>query len=220
MGRDRRCHAGFFSVGDFIKYEMDRFLLGYHRDKQRDQPKHIEVLEKNTLTNIVVPVCDDYYAHWTSGRGFAGPSIWRKIAERFDYSCKKEMTLLIVSDYDPEGFGLADDAIRSLRDLWHVPIDYHRVGVTREQIKALRVQEDFNALKESSPLDKAFIERTGSDKTSECEALDPEYTRNQLRAAIEANMNMEIFKATQALEIEDSKEIHRLRTEIARAFQG
>src|SRR6478736_266048 len=44
--------------------------------------------------------------------------------------------------------------------------------------------------------------------------------RNQLRAAIEANMNMEIFKATQALEIEDSKEIHRLRTEIARAFQG
>ena len=32
--------------------------------------------------------------------------------------------------------------------------------------------------------------------------------------------NMEIFKATQTLEIEDSKEIHRLRTEIARAFQG
>jgi ParB/Sulfiredoxin domain len=213
-------HAGFNSVADFIEYEMERFLLGYHRDKQQDQPLHIEVLfEKNTLTNIVVPVCKDYYTQWTSGRGFAGPSIWRKMAERFEESCKERMVLLIVSDFDPEGFALADDALRSLRDLWNVPVDCHRVGVTDKQIKELRLQQDFNPAKKDSPNFKAFVERTGSDRTWECEALDPEYLRNQLRRAIEANMNMGIFKMAQALEIEDSKEIHRLRTDIARGFK-
>ena len=212
--------AGFFSVAEFLEQEMRRFLLGYHRDKQRDQPKHIEVLfEKNTLTNIVVPVCDQYYVQWTSGRGFAGPSIWRKMADRFADSCKERMVLLIISDYDPEGFALADDALRSLRDLWDVPVDYQRVGVTAEQIKELKLQQDFNPAKKDSPNLKAFIKRTGSQRTWECEALDPEYLRGQLRTAIEANMNLNIFKTTQALEIEDSKEIHRLRREIAGGFQ-
>ena len=171
--------AGYSSVAEFLEQEMERFLLGYHRDKQRDQPKHIEVLfEKNTLTNIVAPVCDQYYVQWTSGRGFAGPSIWRKMAERFADSCKERMVLLIISDYDPEGFALADDALRSLRDLWDVPVDYQRVGVTAEQIKALKLQQDFNSAKKDSPNLKAFIERTGSDQTWECEALDPEYLRD------------------------------------------
>ena len=115
---------------------MEEFLLGYNRDKQYDQPVHIELLiEKNTLVNIARPICWRYYVPMTSGRGFAGPSIWRKMAERFEDSGKKRMTLLIVSDYDPEGFVLADDAIRSLRDLWELPIDYHRVAVTKQQIK-------------------------------------------------------------------------------------
>ena len=58
----------------------------------------------------------------------------------------------------------------------------------------------------------------GSDHIWECEALEPEYLRKQLRGAIEANMNMEIFHAAVAKEIEDSKIIHETRNEIARGF--
>ena len=114
---------------------MERFLLGYHRDKQFDQPVYLEVLiEKNTLLNITRPVCREYYVPVTSGRGFAGPSVWYRMANRFAASKKERMVLLVVSDYDPEGLALARDAIRSLRDLWEIPIDYHRVALTREQI--------------------------------------------------------------------------------------
>jgi hypothetical protein len=212
-------HSGYESVTEFIEAEMQGFLLGYHRDKQCDQPIHIEVLvEKNTLVNIIRPVCDDFYVQWTSGRGFAGPSVWRKIASRFEDSEKEEMVLLIVSDYDPEGFVLADDAIRSLRDLWEIPISYHRVAVTREQIDELGLASDFNPVKEGSPNVKNFMERTGDTLTWECEALNPAYLRDQLRAAIMANMNMEIFEANQEQEQEDTEEIHRVRTEIARGF--
>ena len=91
------------------------------------------LIEKNTLVNIVQPVCREYYVPMTSGRGFAGPSIWHKMWQRFRESQKERMALLIISDYDPEGFELADDAIRSLRDLWRVPIEGHRVAVTEDQ---------------------------------------------------------------------------------------
>ena len=45
---------------------------------------------------------------------------------------------------DPEGLALAKDAIRSLRDLWEIPIDYHRVGVTKEQIEKQGLFEDYS----------------------------------------------------------------------------
>ena len=184
---------GFSDAREFIEHETKWFLRGYVLDKQRSQPIHIEALaEKNTLLAIMRPVCKRYNVPLTSGRGFAGPSIWRKMARRFHASGKKRFALLVASDFDPEGFELADDAIRSLRDLWRVPVDYFRIAVTREQIDELDLAQDFNPAKESSPRYKAFVERTGSDKSWECEALPPEYLRDELEKAINANMNAEI----------------------------
>jgi hypothetical protein len=45
---------------------------------------------------------------------------------------------------------LARDAVRSLRDLWYIPIDYHRVAVTRKQIDEQELYEDYNPAKEDS----------------------------------------------------------------------
>ena len=63
------------------------------------------------------------------------------------------MTLIIVSDYDPEGLELADDAIRSLA-LFHdrEKIDGMRIAVTAEQIKELNLAEDFNPAKPDGKL--------------------------------------------------------------------
>ena len=211
---------GFTSVTEFIEGEINNFLLGYHRDKQHSQPIHIEVLiEKNTLVNIVQPVCREYYVPMTSGRGFAGPSVWHKMSERFDDSEKERMALLIISDYDPEGFELAYDAIRSLRDLWGVPIEGHRVAVTEDQITERGLQNDFNPAKQSSTRYQNFVDRTGGESTWECEALPPEFLRDSLRSAIESNMNMEIFRGEQAQQVRDTHEIHRVRQEIASGWQ-
>jgi hypothetical protein len=109
------------NVAEFIEDEIAYFLTGYVLDKQRSQPIHVEVFcEKNTLLGIVAPVCKRYNVPLTSGRGFAGPSIWRKMAGRYKASGKLDMVVLAVSDHDPEGFELVDDCIRSLRDLWGI----------------------------------------------------------------------------------------------------
>lgn len=58
-----------------------------------------------------------------------------------------------MSDYDPEGFALVDDCIRSLRDLWGIEsLKLHRVAVTHGQINddELGLREDFNPAKETS----------------------------------------------------------------------
>ena len=56
----------------------------------------------------------------------------RAVSEGFHASGKERFALLVASDFDPEGFELADDAVRSLRDLWRVPVDYFRIAVTRD----------------------------------------------------------------------------------------
>jgi hypothetical protein len=191
-------HRGFRSVAEFIEQEMENFLLGYNLDKWVDQPVYLEALvEKNTLLSIARPVCREYYLPMTSGRGFSGPSTCYQIASRFKRSGKKSMVLLVVSDYDPKGLALAKDAIRSLRDLWGIRISYHHVAVTEEQIEEQDLEQDFNPAKSESKNLQAFIEETGSDHTWECEALDPEYPQDQLRDAIEANMNLEILEVNQ-----------------------
>ena len=210
---------GYANMKEFVEDEINDFLLGYHRDKQTTQPIHLEVLgEKNTLFNIIDPVCRKYYVPMQIGRGYSGPSIFHKIANRFTGSGKSEMTLLVISDYDPEGLDLARDAVTTLRDVWNIPINYHRVGVTREQIDGLDLAEDFNPAKDTSARFDAFVRETGAAKTWECEALPPDYLQDALSTAIEQNMNMDTFRAEREREEKDIKELHRLRTKLMRQF--
>ena len=136
------------------------------------------------------------------------------MAGRFHASGKEEMILIVASDYDPEGFDLADDAIRSLRDCWGVNVQYHRIGVNREQIDKLNLQADFNPAKETSSRLASFLKRTGGDKTWECEALPPKYLQDQLREAIRANMNMDIYNTTLEQEQSGAEQILEFRKQI------
>jgi len=213
-------HSGWDSVDEFVNDEICGFLSGYHRNRQEGQPRHIEILgEKNTLMSILKLVANQYYVPLTLGRGFSGPSIWKKMARRFNQSHKEAMTLIIVSDYDPEGLELADDAIRSLRDLWEVPIDYHRVAVTREQIDELGLASDFNPAKDTSSRYRSFVERTGGNETWECEALPPKYMIDQVKAAIEANMDMGIFDEIVDQEEGDCDQLCEVKQSIAQELQ-
>ena len=213
--RPQKTHGGWSSVAEFVQKEVEDFLVGYHRDRQQDQPRHIEVFaEKNTLYRIVERACKGYYVPFSIGRGFCSIPVWRDMAKRFEWSEKERMTLIIVSDYDPEGLELADDAIRSL-GLHGVPVDGHRIAVTPEQIEELDLAEDFNPAKESSSRYASFVDRTGDTKTWEVEALPPDYLVEQIKAAIEGNMNMEVYEAVCDQEEEDCDELCRIREEIA-----
>jgi len=213
--RPQKTYGGWDSVAEFVQSEINGFLVGFHRDRQMDQSRHIEAFaEKNTLMRMLERACNEYYVPFSIGRGFCSIPVWRDMAQRFRRSGKERMTLIIVSDYDPEGLELADDAIRSL-ELHGVPVDGHRIAVTREQIEELGLAEDFNAAKDTSKNYKAFVERTGGTKTWEVEALPPDYLVEQIKAAIEASMDMEVYEAICDQEEENCEELCRIRQAIA-----
>lgn len=213
--RPHFANEGWFNLSEYIDREMSEFLCEYHRDKQKDQPRHIEVLgEKNTLLQIIKPVCQDYYVPLTIMRGCCSHPVWRDIAARFRASGKDKLSLLILSDHDAAGFDLADDAVRSLRDLWGLPVDYHRVAVEQSQINALGLAEDFNPEKAEGTKLKRFIERTGGTKSWELEALPPEYIREELRRSIEANMDMDIYAQSIVEEQDDLMELSLVRSQL------
>ena len=213
--RPQKTWGGFDSVSHFIGQETSRFLVGYHRDRQQGQGRHIEVFgEKNTLYRKLERACGEYYVPFSLGRGFCSIPVWRDMSKRFRDSGKERMTLIIVSDYDPEGLALADDAIRSL-ELMDVPVDGHRIAVTREQIEELGLVEDSNPAKPDGRHLSAFIKRTGSTKTWEVEALPAEYLIEQVKAAIEANMDMKVFERVCEQEEEDCGELSSTREKLA-----
>ncbi|NLE37345.1 MAG: ParB N-terminal domain-containing protein [Pirellulaceae bacterium] len=213
--RPQKSFGGYTSVQQFVHSEVDGFLTGFHRNRQQDQPRHIEVFgEKNTLYKILVHACQPFYVPLNIGRGFCSIPVWRDMASRFRASGKEAMTLIIVSDFDPEGLCLADDAIRSL-ELQDVPVNGCRVAVTREQIDELGLVQDFNPAKDTSKHYDAFVERTGDTKTWECESLPPNFIVEQVQAAIQANMAMDIYEDICDREELDCEELCGIREQIA-----
>jgi len=219
--RPQKMWHGFASVSQFIQQDVDRFLTGYHRDRQQDQPRYIEVFaEKSTLFKIVSRACNQYYVPFSIGRGFCSVPVWRDIEKRFHQSGKERMTLIVVADYDPAGLNLADDAVRSLRDRHNIPVDGHRIAVNPEQIEELGLAEDFNPAKDGNKgLYNAFVERTGSNRTWEVEALPPDYLVDQIQAAIVANMDIGIYTAICEQEESDCDQLTHIRAEIADQLQ-
>ncbi|WP_161603339.1 ParB N-terminal domain-containing protein [Blastopirellula marina] len=210
-------HRGFDNVSHFVQTEVENFLSGYHRDRQADQPRHIEILgEKNTLMVMLKRVASEYHIPLSLARGFCSLPVWRNMSERFRRSGKESMVLLIVSDFDPEGLELADDAIRSLRQApWNIPVEGHRVAVERYQVDELGLAADFNAAKPTSSRFKSFVSRTGSDQSWECESLPPDYLIEQLKAAVEANLDMETFRKVLEQERSDCDELLAIKRQIA-----
>ena len=126
------------------------------------------------------------------------------------------MTLLCVSDYDPEGLELCDDAVRSLgRFVDSSHIDAQRVALTRDQVDAYDLAEDFNPAKSQSHQLKKFKAKTGGTKTWEVDALGMKLVPI-IQAAIRGNMDMDVYEAVCERERQECEQIAETRASIAK----
>ena len=77
-------------MAQFVQQEIDIFLTGFHRNRQLDQSRHIEVFgEKNTIFTEISRACPEYYVPFSLGRGFCSIPVWRDMAKRFRASGKE-----------------------------------------------------------------------------------------------------------------------------------
>jgi ParB/Sulfiredoxin domain len=206
------------SIAQFIQGETNGFLTGYQRHRLEGQRNHVELLiEKNTLINIVEPVANKFMLPLSVNRGYGNPSLWHKMETRWHKSGAERFILLTISDHDPEGFDLIDDATRSLRDLHDVSLEVVRVGLTMEQIETQEALPAF--AKETSSRFKQYVGRTGLKECWEVEAIDPEFLQNQVHDAVLSVLDVEQLNAVQQRQAVEQAQVAAIRRRLGLAMQ-
>jgi hypothetical protein len=196
-------------------------LNDYRRQRLEGQPHHVEVLlEKNTLLPLVQDICENFHVPFTPLRGYGGPSVWREIEMRWRKKLESKpdakCCLIVISDHDPEGLNLADDAIRSLRDNHHVKVEAIRAAVTSQQVQQFHLSP--NPAKESSARFAEYVKRTGTNETWECESLEPEILRRALHDAILSTLDVNQLESVEKLERDEQAQLERIRDRIRPAL--
>jgi hypothetical protein len=185
----------------------------------QSQPNHVEIIgEKNTVASILSPIAAEYTIPLTLGRGYCSLPPRYDMAKRYRQSGKEKLTLLVVSDHDPEGDDIAHSFARSMRDDFGVELVCHRVALTPEQVEQFKLSPLMEAKESSSRYDK-YVSRHGT-AVYELEALRPEDLQQILRVAIESAIDGDAYAAEIAAEREDATMLAASRHAMLEAVQG
>lgn len=139
------------------------------------------------------------------------------MAERFRRSGKEALTLLVLSDFDPDGEEICHSFARSLRDDFSLPrVEAIKAALTQEQITTLALPANQMQAKQGSTNYARFVQRYGPD-VYELEAVPPRTLQDVLRTAIESVINQDAFNAEVEAEKQDAA---FLETERARVLSA
>jgi hypothetical protein len=208
-------HSGFDNSQQFISRELRTMFNGYRRDLLQSQPNHIEVLvEKNTVSSICKPICQQYCVPMTSMRGFCSTPPRRDMAERYHDSGKDKLVVLILSDLDPDGESIAESFARSMRDDFEIDdVSAFKVALTHAQAKQFALPEDATA-KTGSATYRKFVKKYGPN-VWELEALPPETLQSLLGDAIVSVLDMDAFNEEVAAEAVDAAFLESVRSRVS-----
>lgn len=205
---------------DFIREELDSLFKGYHRDLQRTQPNHIEIVgEKMTVQTIIERVAMRYMVPVTIGRGYSSITPRYDMAQRFRRTGKDRLVVLILGDFDPDGDAIVESFARSMRDDFDVddllPI---RVALTEDQTEELNLVPSMEAKKSSVHYKK--FKRAHGKNVFELEAVSPDDLSGLLTEAIESVLDVELFNAEVDAERTDAAFLEEARQRACLALGG
>ena len=212
--------GGFSTCQQFIAQETENYLTGYTRNLMQGQPHHIEImLEKNALRTVIERVARQYCIPVTTGKGFSSLCPRADIAKRFQWSGKKKLVLLMLTDHDPDGEQIAASFASSMRDDFGVDnIQPVKVALTAADVLKYELPSDIDA-KPSSPNYAKFVEKHGT-KAVELDAMTAELLQSKLREAIESVIDVDEYNAQIDLEREDAAVIEAHRRVVFAAVRG
>ncbi len=208
--------------GAFVSEEADGLLRGYWRNLMQSQSNHVEIIaEKLTVKTIIEKVAEEYCIPVTIGRGFCSIQPRYAMAQRFVRSKRDKLVVLVVSDLDPDGEGIAESFARSLRDDFDIDDDrLHavKVALTPDQVERYRLPPSMKA-KSTSARFKSFSQRHGRDAW-ELEALPPNTLADELRNAIDGVIDREAFEHEREQEAADARRLEATRRAVLSVLPG
>jgi 5S rRNA maturation endonuclease (ribonuclease M5) len=142
-------------------------------------------------------VAEEYSIPLTINRGMSGPTVKKKIVDRYLRSEKRNLIVLVVADLDPAGDAITQDirdAFERDFDIDAEDIEVYKVALTIDQVLEMGLEPSMEA-KPSSPTYAEFVERYGTTNAYELEALEPADLQQVLVDAIEEAMDMDAYQA-------------------------
>jgi len=205
-------------VAGFFDRQLNGFLKGYFRDYQQSQPNHIEIVgEKLTIEGSIRSVAMQHCIPYTIGRGYCSLDPRRQMFERFKASGKKQLVVIALSDFDPDGLLIAHGFARSMRDDFGVEnIIAKHACLTWNQVRERNLAQTFDLSDEKRKQLKfqRHLAKYG-EHLHELEALSSAERSALLTASIDDVIDVDLYNAEMAAEEEDSKKIEELRQRFA-----
>jgi hypothetical protein len=214
-------HSAYQNIRHFFQDQFKDFLNGYWRNRQQSQPNHIEIVaEKLTVQTILEKVAQEFTIPLTISRGMSSLPPKKHIQRRFQWSRKKKLILLIVSDLDPAGDAIAEDLVKSFRrDFSIYRIEAYKVALTIDQVEEFGLEPSMEA-KDTSPTYQTFVDKYGITDAYELEAMDPANLAETLETAIKEVLDLDLYNQELAAEEADAANIVAVQKQAAEFFKS
>jgi hypothetical protein len=139
------------------------------------------------------------------------------LAQRVKRSGKKRFVLLALSDFDPDGEGIVETLAASLRDEFHLDVTPVKVALTAEQVKTFDLKPMMSASDKESSRRQRFIDKFG-DSVYELEAIEPGDLEQILRDAIEAVIDMDLYRQEYEIFANEAAQLEAIREQVMKAI--
>lgn len=209
----------WLSVSQYVADDLENLFSNYRRNLLQSQPSHTElIVEKMTVQSIADRAAGRFGVTVTVGRGFSSITAKHDLVSRFLRSGKNTLTLLVVSDFDPEGECISENLVASIRHEFGIHnVLARKIALTMDQVETLELPSGGKAKKTSSRYE-SFVSKWGDD-VYELEALEPAQLEKLIVDAIVAVTDADLIRYEQERESEEARELEA-RRRIALAAMG
>ena len=180
-----------------LKAALEQWHETYRRNYWLEQATHVEIwCEKDALTPIINPVCQDYGVTFCALRGFDSESFTYTSAQDL-LRIGKPIQILYLGDHDPSGWFIAKGLEADLRT-FGVKVSVELLAVYPHQVATMRLPT--RAAKRSDTRFPAFFREFGSDRCTEVDAIPPTELQALVRQGIEEHIDFESWGRMQRVE--------------------
>lgn len=222
--RPEELNSHFWNVGDFTEHQINHFMSGYQRDRQQSQPAHIEIVaEKLTVKTILSDIAADHSIPLSISRGHNGPTMKRKIAQRFRRSKKDSLILLVVTDLDPAGEAIIQNFRDDFEDDHGISADcigVYRAGLNMDRMAALSLTPSYDTSEKELSTKAAYEAKYQTTDAYELEAMEPQDLRDALIEDIDAVLDIAAYNAELEREKDEAVQIAASKAVVMEVMRG
>jgi hypothetical protein len=204
--RGRPHHAP--SEFEDLKELFGAVLKSYKLPRWEGQKYYIEVCcEKDALTSVIHPICDDLHVRLNVNKGFDSASCAYDTAQRFIKNGQgRKSILLYLGDHDPSGIYMTRDVSSRLGE-FGACVDVRRVALTMDQV--LKYSLPPNLAKKTDSRTAKYIQEHGS-MSWEVDALPPEVLSKLLESTILEYLDRPLMDSVMEREEKDKDKLKTL----------